>query len=357
MARYVIKLGSAMASRDEVLAHVCAEAAARRAAGDDVVIVSSGAIARGLLVLDRPTRPTAIEELQAASAVGQGALFRLWHDELARNGVAGAQVLLTSYDLSLRAHYLNARQTLQTLLAWGVVPVVNENDTTATEEISFSDNDFLAAQVAILVGADLMVVLTDTEGVYTDDPRANPGAQLVGEVRDLAQLDALAIGHNSGPMGTGGMRSRVVAAEIASAGGIETVITTGLRAEALADALAGADVGTRFRAGAARYSSFKLWLKYARPSAGAVRVDAGAARALRDGGTSLLPVGVVGVDGDFDLGDAVDVTLDGELVGKGIVNYSAAELRQVAGLKSAAVRAALGRAADEAVHRDYFVLA
>jgi len=357
MARYVIKLGSAMASRDEVLAHVCAQAAARRAAGDDVVIVSSGAIARGLIVLDRPTRPSAIEELQAASAVGQGALFRLWHDELERNGVLGAQVLLTSYDLSVRAHYLNARQTLLTLLDWGVVPVVNENDTTATEEISFSDNDFLAAQVAILVGADLLVALTDTEGVYTADPRSDPSAQLVEEVRDLAQLDALAIGHNTGPMGTGGMRSKVVAAEIASAGGIETVITTGLRPEALAGALAGEPVGTRFRAGAARYSSFKLWLKYARPSAGVVRVDAGAARALRDGGTSLLPVGVVDVEGDFDLGAAVDVTCDGELVGKGIVNYSAAELRQVAGLKSSAVREALGRAADEAVHRDYFVLA
>jgi len=357
MARFVIKLGSAMASRDEVLAHVCAEVAARRAAGDEVVIVSSGAIARGVIVLDRPTRPTTIEELQAASAVGQGALFRLWHDELAGHGVLGAQVLLTSYDLSLRAHYLNARQTLQTLLSWGVVPVVNENDTTATEEISFSDNDFLAAQVAILVGADLLVVLTDTEGVFTADPRSDPSAALVGEVRDLAQLDALDIGHNTGPMGTGGMRSKVVAAEIASAGGIETVITTGLRAGALPEALAGAPVGTRFRAGAARYSSFKLWLKYARPSAGAVRVDAGAARALRNGGTSLLPVGVVGVDGDFDVGDAIDVTLDGELVGKGIVNYSAGELRQVAGLKSDAVRAALGRAGEEAVHRDYFVLA
>ncbi len=321
------------------------------------MIVSSGAIARGLIVLDRPTRPTTIEELQAASAVGQGALFRLWHDQLAVHGVLGAQVLLTSYDLSVRAHYLNARQTLQTLLCWGVIPVVNENDTTATEEISFSDNDFLAAQVAILVGADLMVVLTDTEGVFTSDPRADPAAALVGEVRDLAQLDALDIGHNTGPMGTGGMRSKVVAAEIASAGGIETVITSGLRPAALSGALAGEAVGTRFRAGAARYSSFKLWLKYARPSAGALRVDAGAARALRDGGTSLLPVGVVAVEGDFDVGDAVDVTLDGELVGKGIVNYSAAELRQVAGLKSDAVRAALGRAGDEAVHRDYFVLA
>jgi glutamate 5-kinase len=256
MARFVIKLGSAMASRDEVLAHVCACVAARRAGGDEVVIVSSGAIARGVIVLDRPTRPTTIEELQAASAVGQGALFRLWHDQLATHGVLGAQVLLTSYDLSVRAHYLNARQTLQTLLGWGVVPVVNENDTTATEEISFSDNDFLAAQVAILVGADLMVVLTDTEGVYTADPRSDPAAALVGEVRDMAQLDRLAIGHNTGPMGTGGMRSKVVAAEIAAAGGIETVITTGLRAEALSGALDGADVGTRFRAGAARYSSF-----------------------------------------------------------------------------------------------------
>ncbi len=275
MARFVIKLGSAMASRDAVVSHVCAEVAARRAAGDDVVVVSSGAIARGLRVLDRPTRPTAIEELQAASAVGQGALYRRWHDELAAHGVDGAQVLLTSYDLSLRAHYLNARQTLLTLLTWGVVPVVNENDTTATEEISFGDNDFLAAQVAILVGADLLVVLTDTEGVFTADPRSDPRAALVPEVRDLAQLDALAIGHNTGPMGTGGMRSKVVAAEIASAGGIETVITTGLRPQALSGALSGAAEGTRFRAGATRYSSFKLWLKYARPSAGAVRVDAG----------------------------------------------------------------------------------
>jgi glutamate 5-kinase len=346
-----------MASLDEVLAHVSATVAQRRAAGDEVVIVSSGAIARGLIVLDRPTRPTTIEELQAAGAVGQGALFRLWHDALAERGVLGAQVLLTSNDLSLRANYLNARQTLQTLLAWGCVPVVNENDTTATEEISFSDNDFLAAQVAILIGAELMVVLTDTDGVYTADPRSDPSARLVDEVSDMAQLEALSIGHNTGPMGTGGMRSKVVAAEIASAGGIETVITTGLRPEALAGALAGAAEGTRFRAGAARYSSFKLWLRYARPSAGTIRVDAGAARALRTGGTSLLPVGITAVDGDFDLGDAVDVSCDGELVGKGIVNYSAIELRQVAGLKSDAVRAALGRAGEEAVHRDYFVLA
>jgi glutamate 5-kinase len=356
MARFVIKLGSAIVARDDVLAAVCDEVAARRAAGDDVVLVSSGAIARGLAALGRPARPTAIEELQAASAVGQGRLFRVWDELLAARGAQGAQVLLTSFDLAVRDHYLNARQTLLTLLEWGIVPVVNENDTTATEEISFSDNDFLAAQVAILVGADLLVVLTDTDGVYTADPRRVPEAELVARVDDVEDLATLDIGHNSGPLGTGGMRSKVVAAEIATAGGIETVICSGRRPEALTRALAGADEGTRFRASGARYSSFKLWLRYAKPSRGVVRVDAGAERALRHGGTSLLPVGIVEVEGSFDVGDAVDVTRDGERIGKGIVNYTAAELRRVAGLKSAEVRAVLPRASDEAVHRDYFVL-
>jgi glutamate 5-kinase len=357
MARFVIKLGSAIVARDEVLAAVCDEVAARRGAGDEVVIVSSGAVARGLAALRRSARPTAIEELQAASAVGQGRLFRLWDELLAARSVQGAQVLLTSFDLSVREHYLNARQTLQTLLDWGVVPVINENDTTATEEISFSDNDFLAAQVAILVGADLLVVLTDTDGVFTADPRLAPDAALVREVSDFEQLRALDIGHNAGPFGTGGMRSKVVAAEIATAGGIDAVICSGRRPEALRRALAGETEGTRFHAAGARYSSFKLWLKYAKPSRGTVRVDAGAARALREGGTSLLPVGIVDVEGSFDVGDAVDVARDGERIGKGIVNYTAAELRRVAGLKSAEVREVLPRASEEAVHRDYFVLA
>ncbi|HEY8583621.1 MAG TPA: glutamate 5-kinase [Capillimicrobium sp.] len=356
MARYVIKLGSAMAARDDVLAAVCDEVARRRAAGDAVVIVSSGAVARGLAVLDRPVRPTAVEELQAASAVGQGRLFRSWDELLHARGVQGAQVLLTSLDLSGREHYLNARQTLQTLLSWGVVPVVNENDTTATEELSFSDNDFLAAQVAILVGADLLVVLTDTDGVYTADPRVSAEAALVPEVRDVEELRDLDIGHSAGPLGTGGMRSKVVAAEIATAGGIETVICSGRTEGALGRALDGAPEGTRFRAAGARYSSFKLWLKYARPSQGVIRVDAGAARALRDGAASLLPVGIVAVEGGFDAGDAVEVCHDRARIGKGIVNYAADELRGVAGMKSAEVRERMPRAAEEAVHRDYFVL-
>ena len=359
MARVVVKLGSAVVAHDEVLAAVCDEVASRRAAGDEVVLVSSGAIARGAGALGRPARPTDIAELQAASAIGQGRLFQLWDGLLRARGLTGAQVLLTSFDLSVREHYLNARQTLATLLRWGAVPVVNENDTTATQEISLGDNDFLAAQVAILVGADLLVVLTDTEGLFTADPRSAPDARLVARVSDPDELRALDIGHGTGPFGTGGMRSKVVAAEIAGAGGIPTVICSGRRPEALRRALDGEDEGTRFApaaAGEQRYSSFKLWLRFAKRSRGAVGVDAGAARALREGGTSLLPVGVVDVAGSFDVGDAVDVVADGDTVGKGLVNYTAAELRRVAGLKSAAVRQVLPRASEEAVHRDFFVL-
>jgi len=362
MARFVVKLGSSIVAHDdgrvrvEVLGAVCDEVAQRSRAGDEVVLVTSGAIARGLDVLGMPIRPTAIEELQAASAVGQGKLFRVWDELLRERELTSAQVLLTFFDLGARTHYLNARQTLQTLLRWRVVPVINENDTTATEEISFGDNDFLAAQVAILVGADALVLLTDTDGLHTADPGSDPEATLVDEVTDFASLRDLQIGHSTSPLGSGGMRSKVVAAEMATAGGIETVICNGRRPGALGAALAGAAEGTRFRAQPSRYSSFKLWLKYAKPSRGTVRVDAGAARALRDGGTSLLPVGIVDVTGAFDVGDAVDVASDSEVIGKGIVNYSAIELRQVAGMKSAQVRELLPRASDEAVHRDYFVL-
>jgi glutamate 5-kinase len=237
------------------------------------------------------------------------------------------------------------------------VPVINENDTTTTDEISFGDNDFLAAQVAILIAADRLVLLTDTDGLYTADPRTDPGARLLGEVRDFESLGALEIGHSTSPLGSGGMRSKVVASEMATAAGIPAVICNGLRPGTLEAVLAGSDAeGTRFPAQEARYSSFKLWLRYAKPSHGTIVVDAGAARALREGGTSLLPVGVVDVRGGFDAGDAVHITEGAAMIGKGITNYSAPELRRVMGLKSAEVRSVLPRASEEAVHRDYFVL-
>ena len=365
MARLVIKLGSSItaddsgALRGEVLAGICNVVAERRAAGDAVVVVSSGAIARGMQVMGLEARPREIEDLQAASAVGQGKLYRVYDELLADRGVTSAQVLLTFFDMSARGHYLNARRTLNRLLAWNVVPVINENDTTATDEITFGDNDFLAAQVAILTGADLLVLLTDIDGLHTADPRTDAGAELVREITDFEALHSLEIGHGTSPLGTGGMRSKVVAAEMSTAAGIPAVICNGLREESLRAALTGEEEGTRFPARAQGYSSFKLWLRYAKPSHGTLRIDHGAARALREGGTSLLPVGIVEVSGNFDAGDAVEIVgpEDTGLLGKGICSYSAEELRQVVGMKSAQVREVLPRATEEAVHRDYFVLA
>src|SRR5438093_3481155 len=262
MARFIIKLGSSIvaddtrALRHEVLSAICTEVAARHAAGDDVVIVTSGAIARGMDIMGLPVRPTAIEDLQAASAVGQGKLYRVYDELLRARGVTSAQVLLTFFDMSARTHYLNARQTLTKLLEWRVLPVINENDTTATDEISFGDNDFLAAQVAVLVGAEELILLTDIDGLYTADPRRYPDARIVSEVDDFSALEALEIGHTTSPLGSGGMRSKVVAADMATAAGISTVICNGLRPGALEAVLAGEEEGTRFNRREARYSSF-----------------------------------------------------------------------------------------------------
>ena len=362
MARAVVKLGSSIVARDDgsprmdVLEAVCAELAVRHDRGDELVVVTSGAIARGMRALDLLVRPRAIDELQAASAVGQGKLYRVYDELLRGHGLTTAQVLLTFFDLSARTHYLNARQTLRKLLDWRVVPVINENDTTATDEISFGDNDFLAAQVAILIGADLLVLLTNTEGLYTANPRTDPSAHLVERVTDFEALSELRIGHETSVLGSGGMRSKVVAAEMATAAGIPATICSGLDEGALGRALDGDAIGTHFPPRPARYGSFKLWLRYAKPAQGTVVVDAGAARALREGGTSLLPVGIIDVHGAFAAGDAVAIAEGPMVIGKGITNYTAAELRRVKGLKSTQVRELLPRATEEAVHRDYFVL-
>jgi glutamate 5-kinase len=362
MATVAVKLGSSIVADDagevrtDVLATVCDEVAARHAAGDDVVVVTSGAIARGMRLMDLPVRPSGMEELQAASAVGQGKLYRTYDELLQARGVKSAQVLLTFFDMSARTHYLNARHTLGKLLDWRVVPVINENDTTTTDEISFGDNDFLAAQVAILIGADRLVLLTDIGGLYSADPRRDPSARLVEEVSAVEALDELDIGVSTSPLGSGGMRSKVVAAEMATAAGIPVTIADGTDRDEVAKALAGDQTGTRFVPQAGRVSSFKLWLRYAKPARGRVTIDDGAERALRERGTSLLPVGVVEVEGDFEAGDAVEVRCGGHPVGKGIVGYSATELREIKGLKTDEVQKLLPRATEEAVHRDYFVL-
>ena len=361
----VVKLGSSIVAEEggelrlSVVARIIEEVAALHRAGVDVVVVTSGAIARGVNLLALPVRPSAVEELQAASAVGQGRLYRTYDELLRERGIQSAQMLLTFFDMSVRTHYVNARRTLRKLLEWRIVPVINENDTTTTDEISFGDNDFLAAQVAVLAGAELLVLLTDTGGLFTADPRLEPGAELVREVTDAEGVAALDIGHSVSPLGSGGMRSKVVASEMATAAGIPAWIVNGTRPGTVLRALAGEVEGTRFEPSGGRVSSFKLWLKYAKPTQGRIVVDAGAEAALRERGTSLLPVGVVEVLGEFQAGDAVEVTTrngSGAPIGKGIVNFSAGELRQVMGMKTAQLREVLPRAAEEAVHRDYFVL-
>jgi glutamate 5-kinase len=359
----VVKLGSSIVAdaegvvRADVLDSVCAQVAELHQGGEDVAMVTSGAIALGMRLMELPRRPNSIEEMQAASAVGQGTLFRAYESRLAERDVHAAQVLLTSFDLAVRMHYLNARQALRTLLDWRAVPVVNENDTTATDEITFGDNDFLSAQVALLLGARLLVMLTDTDGLHTADPRRDPDAKLVERVEDFAELDRYEIGDRTTPYGSGGMRSKVAAAGMASAAGIPAAICAGTAPGRLLAAARGDAVGTRFAPHPERTPSFKLWLRYAKPARGRVTVDAGAARVLRERGSSLLPVGITAVEGEFAAGDAVEILCDGELVGKGISNYSAAELATVKGMKSDRVLELLPEASEEAVHRDHFVLA
>jgi glutamate 5-kinase len=359
----VVKLGSSVVARDDgslredVLDSVCAQVSALKAGGEDVVLVTSGAIARGMRLLDLPRRPRAMDELQACSAVGQGDLFDAYRARLEAGGTKAAQVLLTLSDVSERSHYLNVRQTLERLLAWGLVPVINENDTTSTDEITFGDNDFLAALVSALLGARLLVLLTNTDGVFTADPR-EPGAELVGRIDDTQVLETISIGDSS-TLGRGGMQSKIASARIASESGVPVTICNGTRAGELAAAAGGGEVGTRFTARVeGRLTPYKLWLKYAKQPTGSVVVDAGAAVRLRESGSSLLAVGVTGAEGSFQPGDAVWVVEGGveKALGKGISEYSSADVARTAGHRSAYLREHFPEVPEEVVHRDRFVL-
>lgn len=358
----VVKMGSSLVAADdgslraEVLDEICAQVGELHASGEEVVMVTSGAIARGIRMMGLGARPGAIDALQAASAVGQGSLFRAYEDRLGSHDVRAAQVLLTAFDMSERMHYLNARQTLRKLLSWRVVPVINENDTTATDEITFGDNDFLSAQVAIMVEASRLVLLTNTAGLFDDDPGRNPDASLIEEVSDFSEVEALQIGMHTSKFGSGGMRSKVVAAEMASGAGIPVTICDGTAKGTLRGAAAGEAVGTRFIPHASRPPGFKLWLRHAAPARGRIEVDQGAARVLRESGSSLLPVGVIGVEGEFSAGEPVEVVCAGELVGKGLTEHSAQLLRRLRGKKTAELRALVNGGAEEAIHRDRFVL-
>lgn len=341
-----------------MLDSVCAQVSALEQAGERVVLVTSGAIARGMRLLGLAERPRAMDELQACSAVGQGDLFRAYQARLEVGGTKAAQVLLTLSDVSERSHYLNVRQALERLLAWGLVPVINENDTTSTDEITFGDNDFLAALVAALLGARLLVLLTNTDGVFTADPRSEPTAELVGRIDDAQVLETIRIGESSA-LGRGGMQSKIASARIASESGVPVVICNGTRDGELAAAAADGEVGTRFTARVeGRLTPYKLWLKYAKQPSGTIVVDPGAAVRLRESGSSLLAVGVVLARGGFQAGDAVWVVErdTAAALGKGISEYAAGDVATTAGHRSAYLREHFPSLPEEVIHRDRFVL-
>ena len=343
----VVKVGSSSVN-GETVSRLCGELAAARAEGHTVVVVSSGAISAGWDALDRGRqRPSDPAVLQAVSAVGQHRLMRMWQDGFDPHGLLAGQVLLAPLDFVHRTQYLHARGTLRHLADLGVVPVVNENDAVADEEIRFGDNDRLAALVAHLVGAQLLVLLTDTPGLLTADPRRDTEASLIQEVVEIDQhLERLAGGPGSA-VGSGGMASKLAAAKIATWSGVQTVIADAARAGVLAAALADeAGVGTVFRARESRLSARKLWIAFALGSRGSLTVDDGARMALTGRGRSLLAAGVTGSTGAFRPDDAVEISgPDGEVFAKGLVRVHAERASEW-----------MGRRSQVVVHRDDLVL-
>ena len=342
----VVKVGSSSVN-EETLARLCGELATARRAGHTLVVVTSGAIAAGWAALGRgEQRPADPAVLQAVSAVGQHRLMRLWQDCLDPYDMLAGQVLLAPLDFVHRTQYLHARGTLRHLMDLGVVPVVNENDAVADEEIRFGDNDRLAALVAHLVGAELLVLLTDTPGLLTADPRRDAEASLIEEVVEIDhQLERLAGGPGS-PVGSGGMASKLAAAKIATWSGVRTVIADAARAGVVTSALAGGAVGTVFRARERKLGARKLWIAFAVASAGVLTVDEGACSALTGRGRSLLAAGVTGCSGAFRREDAVEIAgPDGQVFAKGLVRVAAEQAREWMGKRSQVV-----------VHRDDLVL-
>jgi glutamate 5-kinase len=340
----------------EAIAKLADEVAGLRSAGTRVVVVTSGAITAGWagLAPGRP-RPSDLATLQAVAAVGQHGLMRVWSDALARHDLLAGQVLLAPLDFVHRSQYLHARQTLARLLELGVVPVVNENDALADEEIRFGDNDRLAALVAHLVRADLLVLLTDTAGLFTEDPRGATGASLIEEVVEIDhELERMAGGPGSA-VGSGGMASKLAAAKIAVWSGVEAVIADAARPGVLAEVSASAPgVGTRFRPRERRLAARKLWIAFAIGASGTIVVDDGARRALTERGRSLLPAGVVSVSGAFDPDDAVEIAdRGGSVFAKGLVRQSAAVVASRAGQRSDQLP---DDESPEVVHRDDLVV-
>ncbi len=362
--RRVIKVGTSLLrgqpgrSTEAVIADLAASFGRQQRQGGSLTLVTSGAVGLGCETLRLEKRPSEVVALQAAAAVGQGRLMALYQDAFAVRGLAVAQVLLTRGDLASRRRYQNACRTLEQLLAWGVIPVVNENDTLATDELRFGDNDTLSALVAVAIGADELVLLTDVDRLYSGNPRTDAQARPIEEVRTLAELESLAhVAEGGGQWGTGGMTTKLTAARIATSSGIRVRLADG-RDPAVLDALfAGERVGTVFQPSPTPLADRKGWLAHALVPRGSLRVDAGAEKALLQQGASLLAVGIQAVEGEFGRREAVRVLAgDGRELGRGLTTLNSEELRRIMGLSSEEVRRQLGEVGDAVVHRDQLVL-
>lgn len=362
--RWVVKIGSALLTRNgqglqrEQLMPWVEQIVTRRVGGDECVLVSSGAVAEGMARMGWRRRPRALPELQAAAAVGQMGLVRAYEDCFQTRGMHTAQVLLTRDDLADRSRYLNARSTLRTLLQLGVVPVVNENDTVATDELRFGDNDTLAALVANLIEADLLVLLTDQPGIFERDPRLDPAARKIDHTRvDDPQLDAVAGGAVTG-LGTGGMVTKVRAARLAARSGTPTVIASGKAEHVLTQIGRGEPVGTLLIPVQEAQAARKQWLAGQLQARGRLTLDDGAVRALRERGTSLLAVGVSAVEGQFNRGEVVVcVDVQGREVARGLINYDVLETTRIRGEPTSRFEEILGYLDEpELIHRDNLVL-
>ncbi|HEY7746789.1 MAG TPA: glutamate 5-kinase [Desulfuromonadales bacterium] len=361
--RVVIKVGSGVISDNDGLDATMIEAIARsvselRQRGLEVVIVSSGAVAAGKGDLGIVGRPRTIPLKQAAAAIGQSRLMRTYKESFRARGLTVAQVLLTRDDLANRRRYLNARNTLMTLLEYGVVPVINENDTVVVDEIRFGDNDNLSAMVTNLVEANLLVILSDVDGLYDSDPKNNPHAKLLPVVERITEgIEAMAGGAVT-QLGTGGMATKIKAAKRASIYGVGTLIVNGRIPDVIQRVFAGEELGTYFLPARDRLAARKHWIAFTKKPRGKLFLDDGARKALIEGGKSLLPSGIQGVEGGFDRGDAVRLCdMHGEEFAKGVINYALPELLRIMGKKSSEIEAVLGyKYGDEVIHRDNLVL-
>ena len=363
--RIAVKVGSSLVTNEgrgvdaDAVGHWCRQMAALAGQGRELVMVSSGAVAEGMKRLGWRTRPKEIHELQAAAAVGQMGLAQIYESKLREHGMGSAQVLLTHADLADRERYLNARSTLLTLLSHRVIPVINENDTVVNDEIKFGDNDTLGALVANLVDADALVILTDQHGLYSADPRKDPSATLIAEVRaGDPELERLAGGAGSS-IGRGGMITKVLAAKRAAGSGASTVIAYGREQDVLVRLAAGEAIGTTFVAATPKLAARKQWMADHLQMRGAVIVDDGAASKVRDEGKSLLPIGVTEVQGEFQRGDVIAVrTLAGVELARGLANYDSSQARLIARKPSSEFEKLIGYTGEpEMIHRDNLVLA